>query len=76
MRYGEFKVLQQEEKDKLDSIPLDKSDFDDKPMGEVRRILNRKYGYFINYHSEEELADYIAKRFGMEVHETVEYYVY
>lgn len=76
MRYSEFKVLQQEEKDKLDSMPLDKCDFDGKPMSEVRRIINKKYEYCINYYSEEELADYIAKRFGMEVYETVEYYVY
>lgn len=75
MRYSEFKVLQQEEKDKLDSIPLDKSDFDDKPMSEVMLTFHKKYGYFINYHSEEELANYIAERFGMVVHETTEYYV-
>lgn len=76
MRYSEFKILQQEEKDNLDSIPLDKCDFDGKPMSEVRRILNEKYGYFINCCSDEELADYIAERFGMVVHETTEYYVY
>lgn len=75
MKYSEFRVLKQNEEKTLDSLKLDISKIRSEKMDAVRAYLKQMYNIDVVYHTDYELAEYLANRFDAQIYETQEYFI-